>query len=120
MITEGGRVVVKPAVNARAVDVPRTAKGLFAAALRPSGRSAPIVVATKEPARTTAEARKMGITGLVGGYTTIYSGDANRVHNVQLVANLIDGTLIAPGADLLVQRRRRASATPTRGSSRRR
>ena len=39
----------------------------------------------------------MGITGLVGGYTTIYGGDANRVHNVQLVANLIDHTLIRPG-----------------------
>ena len=95
--TESGRVVVKPSVNARAVDVPRTAKGLYAAALRPERRSATIVVATKEPARTTAEAKKMGITGLVGGYTTIYSGDANRVHNVQLVANLIDHTLIRPG-----------------------
>ena len=97
VITDSGRVVIKPSVNARAVDVPRTAKGLFAAALRPERRSAPIVVGTKEPARTTAEAKKMGITGLVGGYTTIYSGDANRVHNVQLVANLIDHTLIRPG-----------------------
>ncbi len=39
----------------------------------------------------------MGITGLVGGYTTIYGGDANRIHNVQLVSNLIDHTLIRPG-----------------------
>ena len=39
----------------------------------------------------------MGISGVVSSYTTIYSGDANRVHNVQLVANLIDETLIAPG-----------------------
>ena len=97
MIADGGRVVIKPSVNARAVDVPRTAKGLYAAALRPERRSATIVVGTKEPARTTAEAKKMGITGLVGGYTTIYSGDANRVHNVQLVSNLIDHTLIRPG-----------------------
>jgi vancomycin resistance protein YoaR len=97
VIADSGRVVIKPAVNARAVDVPRTAKGLYAAALRPERRSAQIVVGTKEPARTTAEAKKMGITGLVGGYTTIYTGDANRVHNVQLVANLIDHTLIPPG-----------------------
>ena len=39
----------------------------------------------------------MGITGLVSSYTTIYTGDANRVHNVRLVADLIDKTLIAPG-----------------------
>jgi vancomycin resistance protein YoaR len=58
---------------------------------------APIVVGAKAPDRTTAEAKKMGINGVVSSYTTIYSGDANRVHNVQLVANLIDNTLIAPG-----------------------
>ena len=46
----------------------------------------------------------MGITGLVGGYTTIYTGDANRVHNVQLVANLIDHTLIRARPRVLVQR----------------
>jgi len=99
VITEGGRVIVKPSVSARAVDVPRTAKDLFAAALRTERRSATIVVGTKEPARTTAEARKMGITGLVAGYTTIYGGDANRLYNVQLVSNLIDKTLIPPGRE---------------------
>ena len=40
----------------------------------------------------------MGITGTVGSYETIYGGDPNRIHNVQLVARLIDGKLIAPGA----------------------
>ncbi len=97
IVANEGRVLVKPSLNARALDVPRTANRLFAAALRPTQRSAPMVVATKEPERTTAEAKKMGITGLVGGYTTYYTGDANRVHNVRLVANLIDRTLIAPG-----------------------
>jgi hypothetical protein len=28
----------------------------------------------------------MGIVGLVGGYETIYGGDANRINNVQLVS----------------------------------
>jgi vancomycin resistance protein YoaR len=97
VVTEGGGVVVKPSVHGRALDVPRTAKRLFAAALRTDRRAAQIAVGTKAPARTTAEARRMGITGLVAGYTTVYSGDANRVHNVQLVANLIDHRLIAPG-----------------------
>jgi vancomycin resistance protein YoaR len=40
----------------------------------------------------------MGVRGLVGSYETIYGGDANRIHNVQLVARLLDGRLIAPGA----------------------
>jgi vancomycin resistance protein YoaR len=40
----------------------------------------------------------MGIKGVVGSYETFYGGDANRVHNVQLVAHLVDDKLIAPGA----------------------
>ena len=40
----------------------------------------------------------MGITGVVGSYETFYGGDPNRIHNVQLVAHLVDGKLIAPGA----------------------
>src|SRR5437660_8558854 len=40
----------------------------------------------------------MGVTGLVSSYTTYFGGVPNRIHNVQLVARLIDGKLIAPGA----------------------
>ena len=40
----------------------------------------------------------MGITGAVGTYETFYGGDPNRIHNVQLVAHLVDNKLIAPGA----------------------
>src|SRR5947207_8183367 len=40
----------------------------------------------------------MGITTRIGRYETIYGGDPNRIHNVQLVAHLVDGKLIAPGA----------------------
>jgi vancomycin resistance protein YoaR len=41
----------------------------------------------------------MGITGVVSSYQTIYGGDPNRIHNVQLVARLVDNHLIAPGAE---------------------
>jgi vancomycin resistance protein YoaR len=40
----------------------------------------------------------MGITRRISRYETIYGGDPNRIHNVQLVARLIDGKLVAPGA----------------------
>ena len=39
----------------------------------------------------------MGITGVVSSYTTTYGGTPGRLNNVQLVARLIDGTLIKPG-----------------------
>jgi vancomycin resistance protein YoaR len=40
----------------------------------------------------------MHIRGLVSSYTTEYGGIPNRIHNVELVAHLVDETLIAPGA----------------------
>ena len=40
----------------------------------------------------------MGITGQVGSYETFYGGVPNRIHNVELVAHLVDNKLIAPGA----------------------
>ena len=86
VVATTSRVIVKPSVSARALDVPRTADRLLAAALRPTRRSAPMVVVTQQPERTTADARKMGITGLVSSYTTITAATANRVHNVRLVA----------------------------------
>jgi vancomycin resistance protein YoaR len=57
-----------------------------------------LVVDTIAARRSTQQASAMGITGTVGSYQTIYGGDPNRIHNVQLVARLIDGKLIAPGS----------------------
>jgi vancomycin resistance protein YoaR len=39
----------------------------------------------------------MKISGLVASYQTFYGGEPNRIHNVQLVAHLVDRHLIAPG-----------------------
>ena len=96
-ISSANRVSVVPAHEGRALNRDETSKRLLAAALSPSERLAGLVVATDRPERTTEEARAMGITGLVGAYETIYGGDPNRLHNVRLVAQLIDRTLIAPG-----------------------
>jgi vancomycin resistance protein YoaR len=96
-VTSGGIRVV-PAKDGLEVDVPRTAKAILAAAVSPRNRTAKLAVAVSHPERTTADAKGMGITGVVGSYTTTYGGTPGRLHNVQLVAQLIDGALIAPGA----------------------
>ena len=96
-ISASNRVRVVPAKDGRLVDVEETSERLLAAALSPTNRAARVAVVMKSPARSTEAARAMGITGLVAGYETIYGGDPNRIHNVQLVAQLIDDTLIAPG-----------------------
>jgi vancomycin resistance protein YoaR len=97
-VDSSGKIAIVPSEVGRSLDVRRTAAGLLAAAERRTSRVAPLVVTTLAPERTTAEARAMGIDGLVGSYETQYGGIANRIHNVQLVARLIDGALIAPGA----------------------
>jgi vancomycin resistance protein YoaR len=106
-VTAGGRdVKVVPHKNGRKLDVRKTSRALLAAALAPSpaDRVARVTVDLKTPSRTTAEAKAMGITRLIGGYTTIYGGIANRIHNVQLVSRLIDRKLIPPGAQFSFNR----------------
>ena len=93
-----GRVVVVPSRPGRVIDAPATRRNLLAAATSPGARRARVVVTTQDAKRSTAEARAMGINTRIGGYETIYGGDPNRIHNVQLVARLIDGKLVAPGA----------------------
>jgi vancomycin resistance protein YoaR len=93
-----GGIDVVPARLGRKLDLEASRRAVERAVLSSAGRRAELVVATAEPARSTAEARAMGITGVVGSYTTTYAGTPGRLHNVQLVAELIDGALVAPGA----------------------
>jgi vancomycin resistance protein YoaR len=82
------------------LDVPRSATAVLRAALvtDPALRSAKLIVEKANAERSAAEARAMQIRGLVASYQTFYGGEANRIHNVQLVAHLVDGHVIAPGA----------------------
>jgi vancomycin resistance protein YoaR len=80
----------------------------------PGARTARVTVGRQQASLTTADARAMGIKGLVGRYETIYGGEPNRIHNVQLVAHLIDRKLIAPGATFSFNRATGAR-TPEKG-----
>jgi vancomycin resistance protein YoaR len=91
---------VVPDFPGYSLDVRRSAEALLQALLvtDPALRSASLVAETQRAARTTGDAQAMRIRGLVSSYETFYGGDPNRIHNVQLVAHLIDGHVIAPGA----------------------
>ena len=97
-VLSSGSVVVVPARPGRLVAAGPTGRHILTAALAPGARTARVVVTHAQPNRSTAQAKALGITTRVGRYETIYGGDPNRIHNVQLVARLIDGKLIAPGA----------------------
>jgi len=94
----GDRISVVASRTGVSLDPVRTADAILAAASRRTNRVARVVVETPRPSLTTAAARKMGISGVVSSYTTDYTGIPNRIHNVQLVAHLVDDKLIAPGS----------------------
>src|SRR5581483_6383728 len=89
----GSQVRIVPSVPGRGLDVPATAHAVLTAALSPATRVAHVVVGLEQPTRTTADARAMGVVGVVSGYETFFGGVPNRIHNVQLVARLIDDHL---------------------------
>jgi vancomycin resistance protein YoaR len=97
---DGDHVYVIPAKPGTRLDALGTADAVLAAALkrRPELRIAQLPVHEAQAKLSTQAARAMHIRGIVGSYTTEYGGIANRIHNVQLVAHLVDGALIAPGA----------------------
>jgi vancomycin resistance protein YoaR len=98
VVLPSDRITVRPGKPGLELDVAAAGRAILAAALSPTDRVAKLVVQRALPERTTREARAMGITGRVAGYTTYYGGEPNRIHNVQLVARMVDGALIAPGS----------------------
>jgi vancomycin resistance protein YoaR len=97
-VSDSGQARMIPSRDGRRLDVQATEQALLRAALSTTHREARLVVVSAEPQLSTERAKSLGITGLVGSYTTYYGGDPNRIHNVQLVARLIDRHLIAPGS----------------------
>ena len=93
-----GGIETVPARVGRTLDLASARAAIERAMLSPTNRAATVATVTTQPERTTADAKAMGITGIVGSYTTTYGGTPGRLHNVQLVARLIDGALVAPGA----------------------
>jgi len=96
-VTATGKIVIRPSAPGLQLDIPATAKAIAAAAFSSDRRTANLVVRVAEPHRTTETAKTMGVESVVSSYTTTYGGTPGRLNNVQLVAKLIDGTLIQPG-----------------------
>ena len=99
-VVHGKRVTITPDRPGAQIDAEGTAAEVLQAALARNRRLrvAQVVVAPLPAKLTAARARSLGIDGLVSTFTTLYGGVPNRIHNVQLVAHLVDGKLIAPHA----------------------
>lgn len=91
-----GGIEVVPDKPGRALDVAGSVAAIERAIFASEPRLATLPLELTQASRSTAEARQMGITGVVGSYTTTYGGTPGRLANVQLVSELIDGALIPP------------------------
>jgi vancomycin resistance protein YoaR len=94
----GTRAHVVKAHNGTTLDVPGAEAAVLAAATEPGLREAQIGLAVLEPKLTTREARALGIRRQVSTFTTDMGvSSSNRIWNVHLMADYIDGTIIKPG-----------------------
>jgi vancomycin resistance protein YoaR len=94
----GRRVHVIRGRNGTTLDLAGADASVLAAAGEPSSREARIGLAAQKPELTTAEAKGLGIRRQVSTFTTEMGvSSSNRIWNVHLMADFIDGTIIRPG-----------------------
>jgi vancomycin resistance protein YoaR len=92
----GDRVRVVPSRPGRDVDPLELAAAVTAAAH--GNHVAQVELGGRQPELTTAKANALGITHKLTAFTTEMGvSSSNRIHNVHLMADFIDGTVIQPG-----------------------
>jgi len=79
-----------------ALDLDETVARIHEAA-QAEEREAELAGEVIEPDRTTEDAEDLGITELVSEFTTPHACCQPRVHNIQLMADTIAGTIVEPG-----------------------
>lgn len=97
-IVEGKNVTIKPSKNGEKIDALGGYENLKSVLRKSSPREVILVKKIVEPEITTEKANAMGIKERISTFTTRY--DPNylaRVHNIHLLADELDGTIIAPG-----------------------
>jgi len=94
----GSSVSVVPSKSGAKLDQGEAVAAVAAAARSTSGRAAPLALREVRPRLTTEAARTLGIRTQLVSYTTqMGTSSGNRIHNVHLMADFIDGTIIRPG-----------------------
>lgn len=97
--TDGETAQVVPHEPGFILDDEATAAALTAAARSSANRTAEVRETKTNPGLTTERARELGIKEKLASYTTHFGGSSNRRANVQRAAELIGGTLLAPGEE---------------------
>ena len=93
----GKKVRIRPSRPGLTVDGRWAADSVAAAAAAPTHRAS-LRLKQIRADLTTREAEQLGIREQISTFTTdMGTSSSNRIHNVQLMANYIDGTVIEPG-----------------------
>jgi vancomycin resistance protein YoaR len=96
-VVNGQTVSVAPSRPGRDVDPAQLVTAISAAAK--AVHVARVELGARQPDLTTAKANALGIREKLTSFTTEMGvSSSNRIHNVHLMADYIDGTIIRPGA----------------------
>jgi vancomycin resistance protein YoaR len=94
----GKRVRIARGRQGTTLDVPAAESAVLTAGAATASRTARIGLAAVEPKFTAEDAKKLGINRQISTFTTDMGvSSANRIWNVHLMADYIDGTIIRPG-----------------------
>ena len=95
-VVAGDRVRVAPSRPGRDVDPAQLADAVESAA--EGSHLARVELGARQAELTTTKARALGIRQKLVSYTTqMGESSSNRIHNVHLMADFIDGTIVRPG-----------------------
>jgi vancomycin resistance protein YoaR len=95
---DGSRAWVVPARSGLGLDRSAALVAVTTAAHRRAERTAALRLGAVPADLTTREAQALGIRERVSSFTTeMGPSSANRIHNVHLMADYIDGSIVAPG-----------------------
>ena len=97
VIQDDNTVTVQPGSNGTRIDEVETAARLYEAS-QSADRTAELpVVEGAEPEMTTEYLESLKVEHLVSQFTTYHDCCENRVTNIHLIADAVDGTLVLPG-----------------------
>lgn len=98
VVAKGERVKVVPSKPGTRLAPSLAQEAILGAALAPTDRTAEVPVAKQAAELTTREAKALGIRERLVRFTTdMGPSSANRIHNVHLIGDMLDGTIIDAG-----------------------
>ncbi len=90
-------VIITKSINATAPDLDSIVREARAAVETPARWGWLEFVDVAEPEVTSEDLEEFGVKELIGEFTTYHSCCENRVINIQLIADMVDGAVVLPG-----------------------